>query len=432
MVIKILLVSVGILCSFKGRGNIVYISYFILPFTDMGGIKFINISFFDLFRYMCFIPMLIVFAIDLLEKKKSTNREFLYISIAVIYLFSYIFTRYVISLHPDKSNLITIIAAGFILFLYILYNSKNIEMNNIQLITMIIIGIEVYLAINQALGKTTSEIMPFVYSTMGKNDYIELSNFYRAVGSQGDPNHYAMLLGILTASLINQLKKIHVRIFFTIGLIGLLFGFSRMGILIFFILITVCIDRYFKNSKKSYLTMSLLFFSIPIIVLFMIAIVKNSQSQILIANIIQRFQEDSFRGLMTVGSRQWIIHNYFNNILNIKNLIFGLGLQNFEYELFKMTGVHLVAHNQYIQMLADIGILGYIPMLIIVSIINKKGFKNNKENPFWISIIILLVSNLFLITTYLLYIYLFLGLYVTCKIKNSPHEKRREGSLSLN
>ncbi|WP_432407039.1 O-antigen ligase family protein [Wukongibacter sp. M2B1] len=428
MVIKILLVLLGILCSFKGRNNIIYISYFILPFTDMGGIRFINISFFDLFRYMCFIPMLIVFAIDILEKRKSTNREFIYISIALIYLFSYILTRYVISIHPDKSNLITIIAAGFILFLYILYNSKYIDMDKIQLITMIIIGIEVYLAINQALGKTTSEIVPFVYSTIGENDYIELSNFYRAIGSQGDPNHYAMLLGILTASLINQLNKIHVKIFFTMGLIGLLFGFSRMGIVIFFILITICIVKYFKNSKKSYLTMSLLFFSIPIIVLFVMAIVTNSQSQIFIANIIQRFQEDSFRGAMAAGSRRWIIHNYFNNILNIKNFIFGLGLQNFEYELFKMTGIHLVAHNQYIQMLADIGILGYIPILIIIIIINKKDLKSNKVNPFWISIMILLISNLFLITTYLLYIYSFLGLYVACKIKNSQYEEIKEVS----
>ncbi|MCK5632446.1 hypothetical protein KAH94_01740 [bacterium] len=108
------------------------------------------------------------------------------------------------------------------------------------------------------------------------------------------------------------------------------------------------------------------------------------------------------------------MHYYFKDIANISNVLFGLGFQNFEYALAEQTGLFLVAHNQYIQMIADFGIICLSPLLILIFIFIKKYKLKllSKKNPFLFPFIIILFGNMFLLNTYERYIYLFCGLYI--------------------
>ena len=133
----------------------------------------------------------------------------------------------------------------------------------------------------------------------------------------------------------------------------------------------------------------------------------NYQQYPLVYNILYRFETGDI-------SRLTIIHYYFKDILNIFNLLFGLGFQNFEYALEEQTGLFLVSHNQYIQMIADIGIIGLSPLLILTFIFIKKYKLKllSKKNPFLFPFIMILLGNMFLLNTYEMYIYLFCGLYI--------------------
>jgi O-antigen ligase len=259
------------------------------------------------------------------------------------------------------------------------------------------------MAINQYRGVSLTEIFPFIETSVSQK-IIEVGNFYRATGSFYDPNYYSLYMAILAASLLFYTDKFSAKFFFLIALVGITLSLSRMGIILMVILIIIYLSQRIRLKNVIVICTIL---SIIITGMYVFNFFDNYQQYPLVYNILYRFETGGTFQLDVIGY-------YFKDILNISNLLFGLGLENFEYALDEKIGIWQQAHNQYIQMIADIGIIGLSPLLILIFIFIKKYKLKllSKKNPFLFPFIIILFGNMSLLNTYETYIYLFCGLYI--------------------
>ena len=402
MYIKLVLVAIGITIGYKNRANLLYIVYFLLPFLPLWQVKvIINIDTSNLFLFLCFVPLILLFAIDLITKKYKKDYFFIFAGVIGLYLF--ILTKYPFSFRPDKFGLIKDLTIGITIFFYVIFNFNKIKPKTLFLLTKIVIFIETYMAISQYRGVSLTEIFPFI-EISGSQRIIELLNFYRATGSFSEPNYYSLYMAILAASLLFYTDKFSAKVFFLIALVGITLSFSRMGIILMVILIIIYLSQ--KIRLKNVIVICTIL-SIIITGLYVFNFFDNYHQYPLVDDFIYRFEMgDMF---------QWnVIHYYFKDIMNISNLLFGLGFENFEYALAEQIGQFEQAHNQYIQMIADIGIIGLSPLLILIFIFIKKYKLKllSKKNPFLFPFIIIIFGNMFLLNTYERYIYLFFGLYI--------------------
>ena len=402
LVVAAIGIVVGLTIGYKNRANLLYIVFFLLPFLSLGQLKvIINIHISHLFLFLCFIPLISLFALDLITKKYK--KDYFYIFAGVIGLYLFILTKYPFSYRPDAFELIKSLTICIIIFLYVIFNFNKIKPKILFLLTKIVIFIEIYMAVNQYRGVSLTEIFPFIEISVSQK-IITLGDFYRATGSFQDPNYYSLYMSILAASLLFYTDKFSVKVFFFIALVGITLSFSRMGIILTVILIIIYLSQRIRLKNVIVICTIL---SIIITGMYVFNFFDNYQQYPLVYNILYRFETGSMYQLS-------VIHYYFKDIVNISNLLFGLGFQNFEYALAEQRGLFLVAHNQYIQMIADIGIIGLSPLLILIFIFIKKYKLKllSKKNPFLFPFIIILFGNMFLLNTYETYIYLFCGLYI--------------------
>jgi len=402
MYIKLILVAIGITIGYKNRANLLYILFFVLPFIYLGQLKvIINIHFAHLFSYLCFIPLILLFALDLITKKYKKDYFFIFAGVIGLYLF--ILTKYPFSYRPDAFSLIKSLTICITIFFYVIFNFNKIKPKILFLLTKIVIFIETYIAVNQYRGFSLTEIFPFIEIGVSQK-IMEVGSFYRATGSIYDPNYYSLYMAILAASLLFYTDKFSGKVFFFIALAGITLSFSRMGIILMIILLIIYLSQRIRLKNVIVICTIL---SITLTGMYVFNFFDNYHQYPLVNNILYRFE--------TGGKFQLdVIHYYFKDIVNISNLLFGLGFQNFEYVLAEQTGIFQVTHNQYIQMITDVGIIGLSPLLILIFIFIKKYKLKllSKKNPFLFPFIIILFGNMFLLNTYEIYIYLFCGLYI--------------------
>ena len=402
LVLAVIGIVVGLTVGYKNRANLLYILFFLLPFLPLGQLKvIINIQISYLFLFLCFIPLILLFALDLITKKYKKDYFFIFAGVIGLYLF--ILTKYPFSYRPDRFELIQDLAICITIFFYVIFNFNKIKPKILFLLTKIVIFIETYIAISQYRGVSLAEIFPFI-EISGIQKIMEVGNFYRATGSIYDPNYYSLYMAILAASLLFYTDKFSGKVFFFIALAGITLSLSRMGIILMIILLIIYLSQRIRLKNVIVICTIL---SIIITGMYVFNFFDNYHQYPLVDSIRYRFETGSMFQLS-------VIHYYFKDILNISNLLFGLGFQNFEYALADQTGLFLVAHNQYIQMIADIGIIGLSPLLILIFIFIKKYKLKllSKKNPFLFPFIIIVFGNMFLLTTYEIYIYLFCGLYI--------------------
>ena len=402
MYIKLVLVAIGITIGYKNRANLLYIVFFLLPFLSLGQLKvIINIDISHLFSFLCFIPLILLFALDLITKKYKKDYFFIFAGVIGLYLF--ILTKYPFSYRPDKFDLIKDLTICITIFFYVIFNFNKIKPKILFLLTKIVIFIETYMAINQYRGVSSTEIFPFIEINVGQK-IIEVENFYRATGSFYDPNYYSLYMAILAASLLFYTDKFSGKVFFFIALVGIALSFSRMGIILMVILIIIYLSQRIRLKNVIVICTIL---SIIITGMYVFNFFDNYHQYPLVYDILYRFETGDMYRLDVIGY-------YFKDILNISNLLFGLGFQNFGYALTEQTGLFIGTHNQYIQMIADIGITGLSPLLILIFVFIKKYKLKllSKKNPFLFPFIIIVFGNMFLLNTYQKYIYLFCGLYI--------------------
>src|SRR5665648_779831 len=98
-------IAVGLSIGYKNRASLLYILFFLLPFLSLGQLKLmINIDISHLFLFLCFIPLILLFTLDLITKKYKKDYFIVFACIIGLYLF--ILTKYPFSYRPDAFALI--------------------------------------------------------------------------------------------------------------------------------------------------------------------------------------------------------------------------------------------------------------------------------------------------------------------------------------
>ena len=278
----------------------------------------------------------------------------------------------------------------------------------------VLICIELYVVVLQSIFVAQPNLILKVFDFSQFNHKIILSqDYYRGTGTFQDPNYYALFLATLSSFLMINFSLFNAGVYL-LGIIAILFSFSRMGMILGFFLLIIFVIKFIKfRHKYKYLGILLVLFIASLLVfqLFNSFPVQAGWSIEKASSAIQaRFTDTSD---FDEGGRGFIFESYFHHILQPSNVVLGLGFLNFQMELQRLTGVNLVAHNEYLQIFADLGLIGvFIIFLILYQI--QKGADLKwiiSKNPYGFTLFIILVGNLFLSTTLYIYVYFFYALF---------------------
>jgi len=189
-------------------------------------------------------------------------------------------------------------------------------------------------------------------------------------------------------SLYEQKEKKPSAILFTIvigiSLIIILATGSRKGLLLGSLITFISIRSFARRQKKYYL--ALLIF-LPIISLY---IIQTGYFNNLIA--IERLKESISFFNTGVGDSstkfRWSFIEIAYDIFN-KNVAIGVGIDAFQH----YTALGLYAHNNYLEILADLGLVGFVLYYSIYFPIIKESIKQRKNIIFVVMIFVVLIME---------------------------------------
>jgi O-antigen ligase len=226
----------------------------------------------------------------------------------------------------------------------------------------------------------------------------------RTGGIHSDPNFFASIL-VSIAPLSMMLTKVEsnksMKLFWGIATAILFFSiiptFSRGGI-IAFVVIAVLILWQERRNKYIFIIalISLLAFIIAAPFDFWVRVVSITQSQ----------------GDFSIMHRSLLLKNGFRIFL--ENPIIGVGMGDYIYTISKYINRPMVAHNMYLHVLAETGLIGGISFFCILGSIfsNVKITENNRNSAVYIriSLIGLFITAFFLSVHFHFWIWILLGI----------------------
>jgi O-antigen ligase len=282
----------------------------------------------------------------------------------------------------DSSLPSIILLIKLLIFVIVIYN-QVIKINNFN---FIFYGITAALLVNIYIGYFISD------------DFFMLTT-KRYSGSLMNPNHYSFLLSSTIAFFLylifsfNKKIKINSIIKFIITLLILIFSYeiifktsSRQGVLIVIICFLFYIYKSFKNLNvfRALVTLLISIFIIDI------ALSSLSNSIYIEERVFSIFSFDKDIDA-SVNQRYYYIVKAFKYW--IENPIFGIGLDQ-----FRVLNNSSYSHNNYIELLATTGLLGFIFYYLPHFLLLKKYFlsKKNKSNLEYsiFFLIIVLISDI--------------------------------------
>lgn len=427
MITKIIFLLLGLVIGKFKRENLLYFAL-ILYALSTATITGTGISVYTMMNWSAIFPLFLYLIYDgILLKGFSKKNIPNSIYVSIVLLFFYILVRYLASTHPNRFNLLVTLFTCFVTLISGMFYFDEIKIDKLLNTIRILILFEVVLVIGQSIfGLNTTRLL-FIFDF---NNYdlegAKVESLYRAVGTFNDPNYYALFMCVLSSAMLIRFKPFD-KLLFLFSFLGTILSFSRMGVFIAGLLLIVFLVKALKlQTELSVFYLAVSLFAIGVFIFFVLN--SSTHINILISKILESIR---YRFLdiydFDQGGRIYIIQAYFNDILSISNLIFGLGFENFEGELQKTTGQYFVAHNEYIQVFADIGIIGValIAACIFLSIKNVGRQRLATANPMFFSLMVIGLGNLFLLTTFNIYIYFFIALY----IGHAHAHKKRSGYL---
>ena len=184
----------------------------------------------------------------------------------------------------------------------------------------------------------------------------------RFAGTIVDPNFYAMTIaGIIPLAfvLITEEKNSILKGFWILGvfflLLTIIFSQSRAGIVA--ISMVFVYSLYYLLRRKR---VEVLFFIIPIIVvLILIPPAFWFRMSVFVESLASGARADT-----SVVHRLLLLRSALDVFL--KNPIFGVGLGNFEAIAGRYTINPMVCHNTYLEIASTLGLLGFIPFILIL------------------------------------------------------------------
>jgi O-antigen ligase len=421
LIVNLLAGLFGILVGNKSRANLLYLYLMLYPF-DGSFLNGTGIAVFNIINYAVLVPLLLYLTFDIFVVKKATvqrNLAIVLFHLGILYL--YVFTRYLVALNPLRDSYFLVLTSGFLLMFGVLYYYDQLKITNIMNIFKILICIELYVVILQAIFGTEPNLILRVFDFSQFNHKMILNqDYYRGTGTFQDPNYFALFLATISSFLMINFSFINAGVYL-LGIIAILLSFSRMGMILGGILLIIFFIKFIKfRHKYKYLGMILVLLVALLLVLqlFNSFPVQARWSIEKATSAIQaRFYENSD---FDEGGRGFIFESYFHHIIQPSNVILGLGFLNFQMELQRLTGVNLVAHNEYLQIFADLGLVGVgIVFLVLYQIQKNTGLKRIiLKNPYSFTLFIILSGNLFLSTTLYVYVYFFYALFAAYIINN--------------
>lgn len=301
---------------------------------------------------------------DLKIETYGLEKEFL-LFLSIIF-FSIIYT-------PERTQAL-LSAIRFIVLIimtYLIFNSINTK-KEFQQICNIFIAIALVLGIQNIFEVYFNpEIAAFNYVNEGEK-------LVRSSGTESDPNiyasHYFVPLMLLIAH-IGEAKTNKTKI--------LIFGLA--GLLIVPVLLTYSRSAWVSIFLGGMLIMAyqkrfdfLLYSAIALI-----AVVFVSESlQNLLISILTRFQ-DIFAGVEDDSSRFRLFLGKASILMCLDSYLMGIGFQGFSTEFQKYYPVQETAgiyepHNDYLMVLAELGLFGFIIFLVILLKVLKVGWEGLK------------------------------------------------------
>lgn len=209
-----------------------------------------------------------------------------------------------------------------------------------------------------------------------------ISTSIRAYGLAGQPNataRYLVISMIFFSYLITVQKHRFWKVLATAGAIvtsiGVFFTLSRSGILLLFIAVGLIIAFNFRNKKMW-----------PLVIIFLIVALYMWLYSGKIINILESIVPSIQQGTDTVGVRFSLWQAGWRMWLD--HMISGVGVGNYppllRYYAIDLPSHYwnLTAHNTYIMILAETGIVGLVLFIsmMVISLRNYAFFKTNEKN----------------------------------------------------
>lgn len=282
-----------------------------------------------------------------------------------------------------------------------------------------------------SLVSLTSAIISISQGQIGQS----VSTSIRAGGLAAEPNESSIYF-VISMLFFNYLSSIHdktlIRLFAIAGgittALAVFFTLSRTGILLLFA--AICLQILFYQNKKQVLL--LIFIYLGAIAFF---VLTTQNISIFIHSILPSI----LQGTDTVGLR----YTYWKAgwKMWLDHIIAGVGIGMFPKELryyaFNLPVRYwsATAHNTYILILAETGIIGFIIYILILllsltNFLNKSSNVNDlmksSKNTWLCAFIIILLSSLTLSLSYNKLIWFMIGISITVKSSAAkPHGHSR-------
>lgn len=374
---------------------------------------------------IAFIPLFLWWAA---QRFLNKSQEPLTIRKEFLLLWAYLFINMASttnSMYPEISVKRILILAYLFLFTYIvsdIVNSK--EKINIVIKTMIVIsGLSAVIAAAQTVFP---QLIIFNRVPIGRIFGI---TFYRAGVGWHDPNYYALYSAMnaaITLSYILSSNRKHsfLKVCFLLQVVGILTTFSRT-VFISLIIVTVYLLNYFKKRKLAIVASVLILATAAAIATSTFIIYKKYP---FLASVVYRVAD---KDKLTQQPALVMGHRYAafkaNWAMFLDHPILGVGpfMAMYNFYKYRPSGYRypmpwLASHNQYLQLLAEKGIFGFLTFLgfIFLMLANINKFLKANQNPeyrgylvgFKSAIFVYLITALALETSYELQFWLTIGL----------------------
>ncbi|WP_171682838.1 O-antigen ligase family protein [Paenibacillus planticolens] len=212
----------------------------------------------------------------------------------------------------------------------------------------------------------------------------------RITGGFTHSNHFAYfisLVGIIVFGKIitekNKYMKLLYATFFGLILYEVVLTYSRTALMMLILTIVVMLVSRTKNKLTAILVISVLIGSL--IFLFQKSELVQERFQD-VFNIFSNinYLNNALNGDADTDSFAWRINLWIGSLLLLSDsLLFGFGLQNFVNISNKVISISIDAHNNYVKILVETGVIGFSSFMLVVYQMVKNQFINKKNNSFF-------------------------------------------------
>ncbi|WP_226086883.1 O-antigen ligase family protein [Mesobacillus sp. S13] len=198
-------------------------------------------------------------------------------------------------------------------------------------------------------------------------------HYPRLIGLVQDPNFFVFYNTIFFCYYLSNFQSSKNKVGLGLTILTNLLTFSRGGLLV--VVCLVVLNIFLNNPLKKLKLLLGLTASLAVAGYIAITVMKFDVYSILQSRI-NDFSEDGGSGRFTLWGRAW---EYFNT-----NILVGIGAFNFsDYNMFE-NGDPLTAHNTYLDILAESGLIGIVTYLLFLLLVFIKLLNSriHKKNPY--------------------------------------------------